>query len=175
MEGQAARQVVLGHRRRGRPPRGAQVLSVDMPRQPSRLSGSDRFFPVGRAGLPGAGRGGTMDAAPRRDGRPRNRIPTRARARFRVPRSDLATGSHVHEDVMTPTGLASPFHRAAYLTGPTASGKTAVAVALARRLGAEIVAMDSMTLYRGMDIGTAKPTLPERQGVPHHLLDVLDP
>lgn len=65
--------------------------------------------------------------------------------------------------------------RAVYLTGPTASGKTAVGVALARRLGAEIVAMDSMTLYRGMDIGTAKPTAEERQGIPHHLLDVLDP
>ena len=65
--------------------------------------------------------------------------------------------------------------RATYLTGPTASGKTAVGVALARKLGAEVVAMDSMTLYRGMDIGTAKPTEEERQGVPHHLLDRLDP
>lgn len=69
----------------------------------------------------------------------------------------------------------NPFHRAAYLTGPTASGKTAVGVALARRIGAEVVALDSMTLYRGMDVGTAKPTAEERQGVPHHLIDVLDP
>ncbi len=68
-----------------------------------------------------------------------------------------------------------PFHRAIYLTGPTAAGKTAVGVALARRLGAEVVALDSMTLYRGMDIGTAKPTAEERGGVPHHLIDVLDP
>ncbi len=68
-----------------------------------------------------------------------------------------------------------PFQRAVYLTGPTASGKTAVGVALAKRLDAEIVALDSMTLYRGMDIGTAKPTLAERTGVPHHLIDVLDP
>jgi tRNA dimethylallyltransferase len=68
-----------------------------------------------------------------------------------------------------------PFHRAIYLTGPTAVGKTAVGVALARRLGAEVVALDSMTLYRGMDIGTAKPTRLERGGVPHHLIDVLDP
>jgi tRNA dimethylallyltransferase len=67
------------------------------------------------------------------------------------------------------------FHRAVYLTGPTASGKTAVGVALARRLGAEVVALDSMTLYRGMDVGTAKPTAGERQGVPHHLIDVVDP
>ena len=65
--------------------------------------------------------------------------------------------------------------RAVYLTGPTASGKTAVGVALAERIGAEVVALDSMTLYRGMDVGTAKPTIEERRGVPHHLLDVLDP
>ena len=69
----------------------------------------------------------------------------------------------------------NPFHRAVYLTGPTASGKTAVGVALARRLDAEIVALDSATLYRGMDIGTAKPTLAERGGVTHHLIDVIDP
>ncbi len=69
----------------------------------------------------------------------------------------------------------NPFHRAFYLTGPTASGKTAVGVALARWLGAEVVALDSMTLYRGMDVGTAKPTLAERGGIPHHLIDVLDP
>ncbi len=61
------------------------------------------------------------------------------------------------------------------LTGPTASGKTALGVELAERLNAEIVAMDSMTLYRGMDIGTAKPRLDERRGIPHHLLDVLAP
>ncbi len=69
----------------------------------------------------------------------------------------------------------NPFHRAIYLTGPTASGKTAVGVALARRLDAEIIALDSATLYRGMDIGTAKPSLAERGGVPHHLIDVIDP
>ena len=67
------------------------------------------------------------------------------------------------------------FHRAIYLTGPTASGKTAVGVALARRLDAEVVALDSMTLYRGMDIATAKPSLAERGGIPHHLIDVIDP
>ena len=69
----------------------------------------------------------------------------------------------------------SPFHRAIYLTGPTAVGKTAVGVELARRLDAEVVALDSMTLYRRMDIGTAKPTPAERGGIPHHLLDVLEP
>jgi tRNA dimethylallyltransferase len=65
------------------------------------------------------------------------------------------------------------------LNGPTASGKTAVAVDLAHRLAAwdlpaEVVNADSMLVYRGMDIGTAKPTLAERQGVPHHLIDILD-
>src|SRR3954447_25188951 len=68
-----------------------------------------------------------------------------------------------------------PLQRAIYLTGPTASGKTAVGVALARRLGAEVIALDSMTLYRGMNVGTAKPTVAERGGVPHHLIDILDP
>jgi len=67
------------------------------------------------------------------------------------------------------------FHRAVYLTGPTASGKTAVGAALARRLGAEVLALDSTTLYRGMNIGTAKPALDERGGIPHHLIDVIDP
>lgn len=68
-----------------------------------------------------------------------------------------------------------PFQNALILTGPTGSGKTELALALAERLGAEIVAMDSMTLYRGMDIGTAKPSAAERQRVPHHLIDVLEP
>lgn len=67
------------------------------------------------------------------------------------------------------------FHRAVYLTGPTAVGKTALGVALARRLGAEVIALDSMTLYRRLDIGTAKPSVAERCGVPHHLIDVLEP
>lgn len=62
-----------------------------------------------------------------------------------------------------------------FLTGPTASGKTAVALELAALVGAEIVSLDSMAVYRGMDIGTAKPTLAERQAVPHHLVDVVDP
>jgi tRNA dimethylallyltransferase len=62
-----------------------------------------------------------------------------------------------------------------FLTGPTAAGKTAVGVELARRIGAEIISMDSMALYRGMDIGTAKPTAAQRAAVPHHLIDVLEP
>ena len=58
------------------------------------------------------------------------------------------------------------------VVGPTATGKTALAVDLARRLGGEVVNADSMQLYRGMDIGTAKPGAAERGGVPHHLLDL---
>lgn len=58
------------------------------------------------------------------------------------------------------------------VVGPTATGKTALAVALAHRLGGEVVNADSMQLYRGMDIGTAKPTAAEQDGVPHHLLDL---
>jgi len=58
------------------------------------------------------------------------------------------------------------------VVGPTATGKTALAVVLAHRLGGEVVNADSMQLYRGMDIGTAKPTPAERDGVPHHLLDL---
>ena len=61
------------------------------------------------------------------------------------------------------------------ICGPTASGKTALSVALARRFGGEVVSADSMQVYRGMDIGTAKPTAEEMQGVPHHMLDVADP
>lgn len=67
------------------------------------------------------------------------------------------------------------FHTATVLTGPTGSGKSALALELAERTGAEIVAMDSMTLYRVLDVGTAKPTADERRRVPHHLIDVLDP
>ena len=59
--------------------------------------------------------------------------------------------------------------------GPTASGKTALAVELALRFGGEVVSADSMQVYRGMDIGTAKPTREEMRGIPHHMLDVADP
>lgn len=66
-------------------------------------------------------------------------------------------------------------HHSWFLTGATASGKSRVAIELAERLGAEIIAMDSMTLYRGMDIGTDKPSAADRARVRHHLIDVLDP
>lgn len=61
------------------------------------------------------------------------------------------------------------------VTGPTAAGKSALALALAERLGLEILSMDSMAVYRGMDVGTAKPTADERRRVPHHLLDLVEP
>ena len=62
-----------------------------------------------------------------------------------------------------------------FLSGATAVGKTVVGLALAERLNAEIISLDSMTIYRGMDIGTAKPTPEEQSRVPHHLIDVVDP
>jgi tRNA dimethylallyltransferase len=61
------------------------------------------------------------------------------------------------------------------IVGPTASGKSALGVRLAEQLGGEVVACDSTQLYRGFDIGTAKPSLSERHGIPHHLIDVLGP
>ena len=61
------------------------------------------------------------------------------------------------------------------IAGPTASGKTALTIALAKELDAEIVSCDSMQVYRRMDIGTAKPTVEEMQGIPHHMIDVVDP
>ena len=61
------------------------------------------------------------------------------------------------------------------IAGPTASGKTALAVALAKELNGEVVSCDSMQVYKRMDIGTAKPTLEEMQGIPHHMIDVAEP
>ncbi len=69
----------------------------------------------------------------------------------------------------------SPDTRTLILAGPTASGKTALALALAEHLPLEIISVDSALIYRGMDIGTAKPTASEQAAVPHHLIDILDP
>ena len=70
---------------------------------------------------------------------------------------------------------ASAGVKAIFLLGPTASGKTAVAMALAERLPVEVVSVDSAQVYRGMDVGTAKPDAATRKRVPHHLIDIVDP
>lgn len=59
--------------------------------------------------------------------------------------------------------------------GPTASGKTALSLAVARRFGGEVISADSMQIYRGLDVGTAKATAAEQAQVPHHLLDIRNP
>ena len=61
------------------------------------------------------------------------------------------------------------------IMGPTASGKTALAISLAQQIGGEIISVDSALVYKGMDIGTAKPSMEERAGVVHHLIDIIDP
>lgn len=71
--------------------------------------------------------------------------------------------------------MKNKFPPAIFLMGPTASGKTALSVKLAQQINAEIISVDSALVFKGMDIGTAKPTLEERAGIPHHLIDILDP
>ena len=61
------------------------------------------------------------------------------------------------------------------IVGATASGKTAYSIELARQIGGEIISADSRLVYKGFDIGTAKPTLEERQGIPHHMIDIVEP
>ena len=61
------------------------------------------------------------------------------------------------------------------IAGPTASGKTALAVQVAKQINAEIVSADSMQIYKYMDIGTAKPSEAEQEGIPHYMMDFLDP
>jgi tRNA dimethylallyltransferase len=75
-----------------------------------------------------------------------------------------------HKNVTTET-----LPPAIFLMGPTASGKTALAVQLAQALNGEIISVDSALVFKEMNIGTAKPTLAERGGIPHHLIDILDP
>jgi tRNA dimethylallyltransferase len=74
-----------------------------------------------------------------------------------------------------PVGAGKARSRVGFIVGPTASGKTSLALEIAERLGAEIVNADSRQVYRGMDLGTAKPTAEERRRVPHHLIDVREP
>ncbi len=65
--------------------------------------------------------------------------------------------------------------RVAAIVGPTASGKTALAIALAKKFDGEVISCDSMQIYKGMDIGTAKPTVAEMDGIPHHMIDIIEP
>jgi len=82
---------------------------------------------------------------------------------------------------MTPVRAATNMNKqaskplAVALMGPTASGKTAAALAIARQIPSEIISVDSALVYRGMDVGTAKPSAAERAEAPHHLIDILDP
>lgn len=76
---------------------------------------------------------------------------------------------------VTPLAPDAPRGRVLALAGPTASGKTAAALAIAARHPAEIISVDSALVYRGMDIGTAKPSAAEQAAVPHHLIDIRDP
>ncbi|MDR3211312.1 MAG: tRNA (adenosine(37)-N6)-dimethylallyltransferase MiaA, partial [Planctomycetota bacterium] len=69
--------------------------------------------------------------------------------------------------------MTSPFLRV--IVGSTASGKERLALELARLIGGEIISVDSMKVYRGLDIATAKPSLADREAVPHHCLDLVDP
>lgn len=61
------------------------------------------------------------------------------------------------------------------IAGPTASGKTALSISIAKEINAEIISVDSSLVYKGMDVGTAKPTLAEQEGIPHHLIDIIEP
>ena len=76
------------------------------------------------------------------------------------------------EPVHPPSAIFHP--RPIFLAGPTAVGKSAIALALAEKIGGEIISVDSMQVYRGLDIGTAKPTADECKKIPHHLIDVCD-
>lgn len=89
-----------------------------------------------------------------------------------ISTNSSCVGNNLYLDSMTQETQYPP---AIFLMGPTASGKTALAVQLARTLNGEIISVDSTLVYRGMDIGTAKPTLAERGGIPHYLIDILDP
>lgn len=76
--------------------------------------------------------------------------------------------------LVAPKQSEGGLHPPVFLTGPTAVGKSAVALALAEKIGGEIVSVDSMQVYRGLDLGTAKPTAEERARVSHHLIDICD-
>jgi tRNA dimethylallyltransferase len=87
--------------------------------------------------------------------------------------ADRASRTRDVQDERSPADRSDP--PAVILLGPTGSGKTALSLALGERFGGEIVSCDSVAVYRGMDLGSAKPSLEERQRLPHHLIDVADP
>src|ERR1700683_4498477 len=96
-----------------------------------------------------------------------------------VSRADFSSGSILEALLMSdsqsspsPAALLAPL---VAIVGPTASGKSSLGVCLAERLNGEILACDSTQVYRGFDVGTAKPSAGERREVPHHLLDLLEP
>jgi tRNA dimethylallyltransferase len=91
---------------------------------------------------------------------------------LRPPAADRTTLAWSPEDPASRPELAADCW---FLSGPTAAGKSALGVRMAHDLGAEIVSVDSMAVYRGLDVGTAKPTAEQRRAVPHHLLDVVSP
>ncbi len=99
-------------------------------------------------------------------------ISPRDRANVTSPNLLARLATREIHDVQFPVDLLA---QCLFLCGPTACGKTALSLALAERFDAEIVSLDSMTLYRGMNIGTAKPSRAEQARVRHHLIDILDP
>ncbi len=87
----------------------------------------------------------------------------------------VATASSIVVSDTAPAGLRRRLHKVIAVLGPTASGKSALALALAEHLGGEIVSCDSTAVYRGFDIGTDKLPREDQRGIPHHLVDVADP
>ena len=81
----------------------------------------------------------------------------------------------IHDDSQRETGFGNQRQKVLVICGPTASGKSATAIEIAKMINGEIISADSMQIYRGLDIGTAKVTEAEQQGVPHHLIDCCDP
>lgn len=88
--------------------------------------------------------------------------------------SDQGTSANEGADSAAKPAIV-PARDAWFLTGPTASGKSAIGLELAAALNAEILSLDSMAVYRGLDLGTAKPSAAQQQRVPHHLIDLVDP
>src|SRR5579863_4226788 len=84
-------------------------------------------------------------------------------------------GSLPQSDPGSSSPASGPLAPLVVILGPTASGKSALAVTLAERFGGEVLACDSTQVYRGFDIGTGKPAPEERRGIPHHLIDLVDP